>query len=267
MAPTDELEYLKSLVAQLNDKIKTLEAKAGGGAAKSSSSTSSKDVKGTPVAGGLRLILMGPPGAGKGTQAPTLRDKFCLCHLATGDMLRAQVSQKTPLGVEAKKIMDAGGLVSDDIMVGMIKGELESPKCKDGFVLDGFPRTVPQADKLDSMLAQRKEKLDNVIELQIKDDLLISRITGRLIHEGSGRTYHKEFSPPKKPMTDDVTGEPLIQRSDDNVETLRKRLGAFHQQTGPVVEYYKKKGLWKGIDAAQSPSLVWESICKVVGDK
>ncbi|RDB24064.1 adenylate kinase [Hypsizygus marmoreus] len=251
MAVSDELEYLKSLVTQLNDKIAAIEAKT----------------KGTPTrtpAQQLRTILIGPPGAGKGTQAPKIRDEFCVCHLATGDMLREQVTQKTPLGVQAKTVMDAGGLVPDEIMVGMIKHELENNKaCKNGFVLDGFPRTVPQAEKLDGMLEARKEKLDSVVQLQIDDALLISRITGRLIHPSSGRTYHREFNPPKKSMVDDETGEPLIQRSDDNVETLRKRLGAFHSQTGPVVDYYKKKGLWHGIDAAQSPSVVWENLRKV----
>ncbi|KAH9926097.1 adenylate kinase 1 [Fomitopsis serialis] len=248
----DELEYLKSLVSQLNAKIEALEAKAKDAVTRS-----------TP-AQQLRTILMGPPGAGKGTQAPRIRDKFCVCHLATGDMLREQVTQKTKLGVEAKKIMDAGGLVSDDIMVGMIKDQLEHNKaCKNGFVLDGFPRTVPQAEKLDTMLKARSEKLDHVVQLVIEDQLLISRITGRLIHPASGRTYHREFSPPKKPMVDDVTGEPLVQRSDDNVEALRKRLTVFHSQTGPVIEYYKQKGLWRPIDAAQAPTLVWENMRKV----
>jgi len=257
MAPSNELDYLKSLVAQLNDKINALEAKA------------KNPVSEIPTpAQQLRTILVGPPGAGKGTQAPKIRDKYCICHLATGDMLREQVSQKTPLGVEAKKIMDAGGLVSDEIMVGMIRDQLENNKaCKNGFVLDGFPRTVPQAEKLDGMLSDRKEKLDSVVQLNIADQLLISRITGRLIHPASGRTYHKEFHPPKKSMTDDVTGEPLIQRSDDNIDTLRKRLAAFHSQTGPVVEYYKSKGLWIGIDAAQSPSVVWDNLSKVFKGK
>ncbi|KAK7688943.1 adenylate kinase [Cerrena zonata] len=256
MAPSNELDYLKSLVEQLNAKINALEEKA------------KEQVKPKTPAQQLRTILMGPPGAGKGTQAPRIRDEFCVCHLATGDMLREQVTAKTPLGIEAKKIMDAGGLVSDDIMVGMIKDQLENNKaCKNGFVLDGFPRTVPQAEKLDSMLESRKEKLDSVVELVIDDQLLISRITGRLIHPSSGRTYHREFSPPKKPMTDDVTGEPLIQRSDDNVQALTKRLSVFHSQTGPVVEYYKKKGHWHPIDAAQSPSLVWENLRKVFSKK
>ncbi|KAH7890053.1 adenylate kinase-domain-containing protein [Phlebopus sp. FC_14] len=253
MAPSDELEYLKSLVAQLNEKIQVLEEKA-----KSAASAAK-----TP-AQQLRTILMGPPGAGKGTQAPRIRDEFCVCHLATGDMLREQIAQKTELGKMAKKILDAGDLVSDDIMVGMIKDQLENNKaCKNGFVLDGFPRTIPQAEKLDAMLESRKEKLDSTIQLLIDDQLLISRITGRLIHPASGRTYHREFNPPKKPMTDDVTGEPLIQRSDDNVEVLTKRLATYHKQTGPVADYYKNKGLWVGIDAAQSPSVVWENLRKV----
>ncbi|KAJ7184467.1 adenylate kinase 1 [Mycena filopes] len=249
MGASEELEYLKSLVAKLNDKIRSLE---------------STPTNAPTPATQLRTILMGPPGAGKGTQAPRIRDEFCVCHLATGDMLREQVNQKTPLGVAAKKIMDAGGLVSDDIMVGIIQDQLDNNKeCKNGFVLDGFPRTVPQAQKLDGMLELRKEKLDSVVQMQIDDQLLISRITGRLIHPASGRTYHREFHPPKKPNVDDVTGEPLIQRSDDNVETLRKRLGAFHSQTGPVVDYYKAKGLWHGIDAAQSPTVVWDNLRKI----
>ncbi|TFY70198.1 hypothetical protein EVG20_g2805 [Dentipellis fragilis] len=257
MTVSDELEYLKTLVKQLNDKIHTLEDKAKNAVAPPK----------TP-AQQLRTILIGPPGAGKGTQAPRIRDEFCVCHLATGDMLREQVQQKTPLGVEAKKIMDAGGLVSDDIMVNIIKDQLENNKsCKNGFVLDGFPRTVPQAEKLDAMLTARKEKLDSVVELEIPDQLLISRITGRLIHPSSGRTYHREFHPPKKAMTDDVTGEPLIQRSDDNVETLTKRLKSFHTQTGPVVNYYKAKGLWHRVDATQAPAVVWDNLRSVFAAK
>jgi len=248
--PQDEIKYLKSLVQQLSDKIHELEERARAAVT---------GVK--PKEKQLRVILIGPPGAGKGTQATSIKDKYCVCHLATGDMLREQVAKKTALGLEAKKIMDSGGLVSDEIMVGMIKEQLEKNKeCKNGFVLDGFPRTVPQAEKLDSMLLSRKERLDKAVEFQIADQLLISRITGRLVHPGSGRTYHKEFNPPKKPGVDNVTGEPLIQRSDDNVDTLRKRLLGYHKSTAPVVEYYKRKGVWQGIDAAQSPAVVWESL-------
>ncbi|KAH7107229.1 adenylate kinase 1 [Auriculariales sp. MPI-PUGE-AT-0066] len=251
MAPAqdDQLAQLKALLAKLESKINELENKAKAA------------VTSTPAPKGARLILIGPPGAGKGTQALRLKQECGVCHLATGDMLREQITKKTALGTEAKKIMDAGGLVSDDIVVNMIKSQLETNKdCKNGFILDGFPRTVPQAEKLDEMLAARKEKLDRALEFQIADSLLISRITGRLIHTPSGRTYHREFHPPKKPGVDDVTGEPLIQRSDDNVEALTKRLVTFHKQTGPVVDYYKTKGIWRGIDASQSPSVVWESL-------
>jgi len=254
---SSELEYLKELHARLSEKIKALESEV----------SKKLPSKSTP-AQQLRAILIGPPGAGKGTQAPRIRDDFCVCHLATGDMLREQVAQKTKLGVAAKKIMDAGGLVSDEIVVGMIKDQLDNNKaCKNGFVLDGFPRTVPQAEKLDEMLEQRKEKIDAAVELIIPDQLLISRITGRLVHSASGRTYHREFNPPKKPMTDDVTGEPLTQRPDDNVDTLTKRLTTYHKQTQPVVEYYRTKGLWKGIDATQSPSVVWDNLRKIFATK
>jgi adenylate kinase len=199
-------------------------------------------------------------------------------------MLRAQVAAKTPLGREAKKIMDAGGLVSDEIMVSMIKNELENnQECKNGsvrymlncnlgyanvffflrFILDGFPRTVRQAEKLDDMLTERSQKLMHAVELQIDDGLLVSRITGRLIHPASGRSYHKVFNPPKVAMKDDVTGEPLIQRSDDNAETLKKRLSTYHAQTAPVVSYYQRSGIWKPIDASQEPGQVWKSLLKV----
>ncbi|KAI6111100.1 adenylate kinase-domain-containing protein [Pisolithus sp. B1] len=146
----------------------------------------------------------------------------------------------------------------------MIKDQLENNKaCKNSFMLDGFPHTIPQAEKLDVMLGSHGEKLDSVVELVIPDQLLISRITSHLIHPGSGRTHHKEFQPPRKPMMDDVTGEPLIQHSNDNVATLMKHLVTYHKQTGPMVDYYKNKSLWVGIDAAQSPNFIWENLCKV----
>ncbi|ORY78601.1 adenylate kinase 1 [Protomyces lactucae-debilis] len=217
------------------------------------------------VSEGLRMLLIGPPGSGKGTQAPNLVSKFGVCHLATGDMLRSQVAQKTKLGLEAKKIMEQGGLVHDEIVIGMIRSEISNnPECQLGFILDGFPRTIPQAEKLDSMLNQRQQQLNHAVELKIDDNLLVSRITGRLVHPASGRSYHKEFSPPKKPMTDDITGEPLIQRADDNADTLKKRLSTYHEQTSPIVGYYQKKGIWAGIDAAQNPKRVWSDILSVL---
>ncbi|CCE65469.1 hypothetical protein TPHA_0L01120 [Tetrapisispora phaffii CBS 4417] len=216
----------------------------------------------------IRMVLIGPPGAGKGTQAPNLVEKFGAGHLSTGDMLRSQVAKGTPLGVEAKKIMDQGGLVSDEIMVSMIKDELaNNPACKNGFILDGFPRTIPQAEKLDQMLAERGTPLQRAVELQVEDELLVARITGRLVHPASGRSYHKLFNPPKVEMTDDVTGEPLVQRSDDNAEALMKRLNSYHQQTEPIVDFYKKNGIWSGVDASQPPATVWESILNALGKK
>jgi len=258
MAPIKDetVQDLKDLVHRLEVRVRQLEARLEGGGSKP---TSPPDA--------MRMILIGPPGAGKGTQAPNIKDKYCVCHLATGDMLRAQVAKKTALGREAKKIMDQGGLVSDGIMINMIKNELETNReCENGFILDGFPRTVAQAEGLDEMLAAESKPLKHAIELQIDDGLLVSRITGRLIHPASGRTYHKVFSPPKKPMTDDVTGEPLIQRTDDNADTLKKRLATYHAQTSPVVAYYKSKGIWSGVDASQEPGAVWKKILGVFDD-
>jgi len=157
-----------------------------------------------PTEPGIRVVLMGPPGSGKGTQAPKLVEKYCVCHLSTGDMLRAAVKAQTPLGKQAKDIMDAGQLVPDDLVVDLISENLDQPACQRGFVLDGFPRTVPQAQKLDEMLEKRHSKLDQAIEFSIDDSLLVRRVTGRLVHPASGRSYHTEFNPPKKTMTDDV---------------------------------------------------------------
>ncbi|CAI7584095.1 unnamed protein product [Penicillium pancosmium] len=254
MAPITEeaVAGLKDTIHKLESRVVDLESRLVNGD------------KPKSVTEQMRIILMGPPGAGKGTQAPNIKDKYCACHLATGDMLRSQVAKKTDLGKEAKKIMDQGGLVSDEIMIGMIKSELENnAECKNGFILDGFPRTVAQAQRLDEMLLARKQKLQHAVELQIDDALLVARITGRLVHPASGRSYHKIFNPPKSNMTDDVTGEPLIQRSDDNADTLTKRLATYHAQTAPVCEYYKTTGIWRGIDASQEPGQVWKSLLGV----
>ncbi|HTG97829.1 MAG TPA: adenylate kinase [Burkholderiales bacterium] len=183
----------------------------------------------------MRLILLGPPGAGKGTQAQFIRDKFGIPQISTGDMLRAAVKAGTPLGKAAKKVMDAGQLVSDDIIIGLVKERLREPDCKRGYLFDGFPRTIPQADALQNAGVA----LDYVLEIDVPDADIITRMTGRRVHPGSGRVYHLKFNPPKAEGKDDVTGEPLIQRDDDKPETVKKRLEVYRQQTRPLVDYYK----------------------------
>lgn len=211
-----------------------------------------------------RLILVGPPGSGKGTQSPIIKDDYCLCHLATGDMLRAAVAAKTPLGIKAKEAMAKGELVSDDLVVGIIDEAMKKPSCQKGFILDGFPRTVVQAQKLDEMLEKQKVKIDKVLNFAIDDAILEERITGRWVHPSSGRSYHSKFAPPKVPGVDDVTGEPLIQRKDDTPEVLKSRLEAFHRQTEPVIEYYAKKGVLSQLHAEKHPKEVTAEVQKVL---
>lgn len=184
----------------------------------------------------MRLILLGGPGAGKGTQAGFITERFGIPQISTGDMLRAAVKAGTPLGVEAKKIMDEGGLVSDSIIIGLVKGRIQEPDCQNGYLFDGFPRTIPQAE------AMKAEKIDvdYVVEIAVDDDEIVKRLSGRRIHLASGRTYHVSFNPPKVEGKDDVTGEDLIQRDDDKEETIRKRLSVYHSQTEPLVEYYSQ---------------------------
>jgi len=217
---------------------------------------------------GLHVVFVGPPGSGKGTQATNLKNDFkSICHLATGDMLRDAVKAGTETGKQAKLVMDRGELVSDEIMVTLISDALRRPNCKDGFILDGFPRTVVQAEKLDSMLSTSGKNLNHVFEFAMEDKLLIKRISGRRIHEASGRTYHVDFYPPKVSGKDDVTGEPLIQRSDDNEQTLKKRLTSFHQYTAPVIAHYQKKGLLRTLDASQKSDVVYQHMKKFLQSK
>ena len=184
----------------------------------------------------MRLILLGPPGAGKGTQANFIKEKFAIPQISTGDMLRAAVKAGTPLGLEAKKVMDAGGLVSDDIIIGLVKDRLTQDDCKAGYMFDGFPRTIPQADAM----KDAGVPIDFVLEIDVPDSEIIERMSGRRVHLSSGRTYHVKYNPPKVEGKDDVTGEDLIQRDDDREETVRKRLEVYHAQTKPLVEYYTK---------------------------
>jgi adenylate kinase len=182
----------------------------------------------------MRIILLGSPGSGKGTQAQFITEKFAIPQISTGDMLRAAVREGTPLGIEAKKVMDAGGLVSDDIILGLIKERIAQADCKNGYLLDGFPRTIAQAEGLATMGVE----LDYVIEIAVDDEEIIKRMSGRRVHLDSGRTYHVVFNPPKQEGLDDATGEALIQRDDDKEETVRKRLSVYHEQTKPLVGFY-----------------------------
>ena len=184
----------------------------------------------------MRLILLGAPGAGKGTQATYICKRFGIPQISTGDMLRAAVKAGTPLGLRAKKVMDSGALVSDEIILGLVKERIAQPDCAAGFLFDGFPRTIVQADALKA----GGVKLDYVLEIDVPDSAIVERMSGRRVHVASGRTYHDRFNPPRVGGVDDVTGEPLIQRVDDQEETVKKRLAVYAEQTRPLVEYYQR---------------------------
>lgn len=197
----------------------------------------------------MRLILLGGPGAGKGTQAGFITERFNIPQISTGDMLRAAVKAGTPLGQAAKKVMDAGELVSDEIIVGLVKERIQQPDCEKGFLFDGFPRTIPQAEAM----REHGIHVDYVVEIVVDDEEIVKRMSGRRVHLASGRTYHVAFNPPKVEGKDDVTGEDLIQRDDDQEETVRKRLAVYHEQTEPLVRYYSN---WAERGEPEAPKYV-----------
>ncbi len=207
----------------------------------------------------MRIILLGSPGSGKGTQAQFITEKYAIPQISTGDMLRAAVREGTPLGLEAKKVMDAGGLVSDDIILGLIKERIAQSDCANGFLLDGFPRTIAQAEGLQKMGVE----IDHVIEIAVDDEEIIKRMSGRRVHPGSGRTYHVLYNPPKQEGIDDVTGDPLIQRDDDKEETVRKRLSVYHEQTKPLVGYYSDPSQPAQFDSIAGVGTVGDITAKV----
>ncbi|MFB9885915.1 adenylate kinase [Balneatrix alpica] len=194
----------------------------------------------------MRVILLGAPGAGKGTQARYITEHFGIPQISTGDMLRAAVKAGTPLGLQVKEVMASGGLVSDDLIIALVKERIAQSDCANGFLFDGFPRTIPQAEAL----KQAGVKIDHIVEIDVDDEEIVKRMSGRRIHEASGRTYHVVFNPPKQEGVDDLTGEALIQREDDKEETVRKRLQVYHDQTAPLVGYYQD---WAAADATAAP--------------
>lgn len=210
------------------------------------------------------MILLGPPGAGKGTQAERLRDDFGLPFISTGEMLRANVKDGTELGVEAKRYMDAGDLVPDDVIVRMVADRLDAGDAEDGFILDGFPRTIAQAEALDSMLDGLRRRINAAVLIDVPDDDVVQRISGRRVCVKSGHNYHVQFDPPKREDVCDQDGSRLIQRDDDKPEVVRKRLHVYHDQTEPLIEYYDGKGVLRRIDGSRSPADVHDHIRAVL---
>lgn len=214
----------------------------------------------------MNLILLGPPGAGKGTQAKRLQETHGIPQLSTGDMLRAEVDAGSDLGHQAKEAMDAGGLVSDDLIIAMIAGRIDQDDCKGGFILDGFPRTRQQAEALDGMLAEKGLKIDHVIELKVDDEAMVKRITGRFSCAHCGAGFHEEFQPPKTDgVCDRCGGTEFTQRADDNAETVRARLLAYHEQTAPVLSHYTDKGAVEGVDGMAGIDDVTAQLNAIVG--
>lgn len=215
----------------------------------------------------MRIILLGAPGAGKGTQAKFIMGSYAIPQISTGDMLRAAVKAESPLGLQVKDIMASGGLVSDDIIISLVKERIAQDDCKNGFLFDGFPRTIPQAEALRAAGVV----IDHVLEIHVDDEEIVKRLSGRRVHPDSGRIYHIEYNPPKNEGVDDVTGEPLIQRDDDKEETVRKRLAVYHEQTEPLVEYYKNMDdgpsspVCSRVNGVGSMDSIKESIFKVLG--
>ena len=208
----------------------------------------------------MHIILLGPPGSGKGTQAQNITSEYGYIKLSTGDMLRAASSSGSKIGLELKAVINGGNLVSDEIVVGIVEERIFQNDCAVGYMLDGFPRNKEQAKKLDAMLVGQNQKIDIVLRLLLKDEVVVRRIAGRRFHVESGRSYHVEFNPPEITGKDDLTGEPLIQRADDNEEVVQSRLNIYHEQTEPLVKYYEKKGVLVSIDGLGTPDEVFAKI-------
>ena len=211
-----------------------------------------------------RMVLLGPPGAGKGTQGQMMAEKLGIPQIATGDILRAAVKEGSELGQKAKSYMDAGDLVPDEIMVGIIEGRLQEADAQEGYILDGFPRTVAQAEALDEMLSKIDQALDHVIHIDVDDEVLVERLSGRLICRDCGASYHTRFNPPENDRVCDQCGGELFQREDDQEDTVRSRLSVFAERTQPLVDYYRQQGIYRRIDGDREPQTVLDEILGVI---
>ena len=214
----------------------------------------------------MHIILLGPPGSGKGTQAQKITSEYGFVQLCTGDMLRAACNSGSKIGLQLKKVMDDGKLVSDEIVIGIVQERIFQSDCDGGYILDGFPRNIIQAEKLDAMLAGQNQQIDRVLLLSVNDEVVVRRIAGRRFHVASGRSYHVEFNPPEIEGKDDLTGELLIQRADDNEDVVKSRLKIYHEQTEPLVKYFEEKGILVTIDGLGSPDEIFSKI-KLVLDQ
>ena len=213
----------------------------------------------------MKIIMLGAPGAGKGTQAKRIAQRYGIPHVSTGDIFRANIKNGTELGMKAKAYMDAGNLVPDEITIGMLLDRIHEADCEKGYVLDGFPRTIPQAESLTAALKERGEKMDYAIDVDVPDENIINRMSGRRAWLACGATYHIACNPPKKEGVCDQCGEPLVLRKDDKPETVKNRLEVYHQQTQPLIDYYKKEGILDQVDGTQNMDQVFEDIVKILG--
>ncbi|MDK0864303.1 adenylate kinase [Clostridium perfringens] len=213
----------------------------------------------------MKIVLLGPPGAGKGTQAKSISNRYSIPHISTGDIFRKNISENTPLGIEAKSYMDNGQLVPDEVTINMVKDRLQQDDCKNGYLLDGFPRTVDQAEALDNFLTEREESIDTALLIEVPKEFILERMTGRRVCPSCGASYHIKFNPPANDGKCDLCGSDVIQRKDDTEETVKERLDVYENQTQPLIDFYKNKKQLSVVDGTQAINEVFESICKILG--
>ncbi|MCX0379399.1 adenylate kinase [Clostridium perfringens] len=213
----------------------------------------------------MKIVLLGPPGAGKGTQAKSISNRYSIPHISTGDIFRKNISENTPLGIEAKSYMDNGHLVPDEVTINMVKDRLQQDDCKNGYLLDGFPRTVHQAEALDNFLTEREESIDTALLIEVPKEFILERMTGRRVCPSCGASYHIKFNPPANDGKCDLCGSDVIQRKDDTEETVKERLDVYENQTQPLIDFYKNKKQLSVVDGTQAINEVFESICKILG--